>query len=352
MITRLLAAAAIVAGATAATPATKFNWTSSAPVVLPKSDATHDVVAVKDPSIVFAEGKYHVFMTTAGKGGWHIAYTSFANWSEAPKAPLFYLDQSPIGPGYRAAPQVFYFAPQKLWYLIYQGGDPLYSTTKTIGDPKSWTAPKPFFDKVPEMMRKIMEPKKGFWLDFWIICDDKKCYLFNTDDAGDLFRSETTLERFPNGFGKTVVAMSDPDRARLFEASMTYKLKGTNKYVTMIEAMGPRGRYFRSWTADRLDGKWTPQADGIVDSFAGPGNVTFPGGKWTNDISHGEMIRVGNDQVPTIDPCKPLQFLFQGYDPAKQTQDYIQLPYRLGLLTASGKNPISAMCRKVQPERG
>ena len=50
-------------------------------------------------------------------------------------APIIPLDKSPIGPGYRAAPEVFYFAPQKLWYLIFQGGDPFYSTTANIGDP-------------------------------------------------------------------------------------------------------------------------------------------------------------------------------------------------------------------------
>ena len=338
-----VAATALIAAGSAG-GATKFNWTSSAPVILPQSDATHDVVAVKDPTIVFADGKYHVFMTTAGKGGWHIAYASFANWSEAPKAPLFYLDQSPIGPGYRAAPQVFYFAPQKLWYLIYQGGDPLYSTTRTIGDPMSWTAPKPFFAKQPEEMAKVMG-KGGFWLDFWIICDTAKCHLFNTDDNGHFFRSETSVGQFPNGFRYAGLALSD-ERDRLFEASMTYKVAGTGKYVTMIEAMSPGGRYFRSWIADRLDGEWKEMASPIANPFAGAANVQFPGGKWTNDISHGEMIRLGNDQTPTIDPCKPLQFLYQGFDPAKHTDEYIQLPYRLGLLTAQGKNPISALCRR------
>jgi endo-1,4-beta-xylanase len=40
-----------------------------------------------------------------------------------------------------------------------------------------------------------------------------------------------------------------------------------------------------------------------------------------------------------------MQFLFQGFDPKRATKEYIQLPYRLGVLTAKGDNPISRMCR-------
>jgi endo-1,4-beta-xylanase len=167
--------------------------------------------------------------------------------------------------------------------------------------------------------------------------------LFNTDDNGHLFRSETSLQQFPRGFGKSTLAMTD-SRDRLFEASMTYKIAGTRKYVTMVEAIGKNGRYFRSWTADRLDGKWTPLADSLADPFAGSANVTYSGRDWTDDISHGELVRAGVDQKLEIDPCRPLQFLYQGYEPKAATQDYIRLPYRLGLLTARGNNPISRMC--------
>src|SRR5690348_10590663 len=182
-----------------------FEWKSSGPLIKPPVDA-RQIHGVKDPSIVYYDNRFHVFMTTATSTGWGIAYASFANWDEAPNAPLFMLDQSPIGPGYRAAPQVFYFAPQKLWYLIYQGGDPLYSTTNDIGDPASWTAPKPLFPIVPDIVK---HPQGNGWLDFWVICDEKKCYLFNTDDHGRLLRSETDLGQFPNGFHNTVAVMSE-----------------------------------------------------------------------------------------------------------------------------------------------
>jgi endo-1,4-beta-xylanase len=114
----------------------------------------------------------------------------------------------------------------------------------------------------------------------------------------------------------------------------------------MVEAIGPKGRYFRSWTSDRLDGRWTPLADSLASPFAGSNNVDYRGARWTLDISHGELIRAGNDQTLTIDPCKPLRFLYQGVDPRADTSDYLNLPYRLGLLTATTPNPVSVMCRR------
>ncbi|MDR7267813.1 endo-1,4-beta-xylanase [Pelomonas saccharophila] len=340
-----LAGASPGSGVSGNTPAKAlpFEWKSSEPLIKPPADRA-DIFGVKDPSIVYHDGRYHVFMTTAGKNGWGMAYTSFANWDEAPKAPQFMLDKSPIGPGYRAAPQVYYFAPQKLWYLIYQGGDPLYSTTSNIADPMSWTAPKPFYAAVPASVKD--EKGNAAWLDFWNICDDKKCYLFFTGDNGRFYRAETTLARFPEGFAEPVVVL-DEKRDDVFEASNTYKIAGTNQYLTLIEAMSPSGRYFRAWTADRLDGSWQPIPGAPMNRFAGADNVKFNDRIWSEGVSHGEMVRAGIDQTLAIDPCKPLQFVYQGLDMEKgKNYEYIELPYRLGVITATGPNAISELCKK------
>jgi hypothetical protein len=331
------------APAPAPAPATAFEWKSSEPLIKPPADAKQ-IYGVKDPTIVYHDNRYHVFMTMAGATGWGIAHTSFADWDEATNAPVFMLDQSPIGPGYRAAPQVFYFAPQNLWYLIYQGGDPLYSTTGNIADPLSWTAPKPFYAPIPASVKNAQG--NAVWLDFWIICDDKKCHLFFTGDNGSFYRGETTMERFPQGFSEPVVVMREK-LEDMFEASNTYRITGTNEYLTLIEAMGPSGRYFRAWTADSLDGTWQPIPGATMNMFAGAENVRFDGRIWSEGISHGELIRDGVDQTLSIDPCQPLRFLYQGLDLEKgKTYEYIELPYQLGVITATAPNAISVLCKK------
>jgi Glycosyl hydrolase family 62 len=48
-----------------------------------------------------------------------------------------------------AASQIFFFAPQRKWYLVFQAGAPQYSTTDDITKPETWTAPHDFFAAGP-----------------------------------------------------------------------------------------------------------------------------------------------------------------------------------------------------------
>jgi hypothetical protein len=288
-------------------------------------------VSVKDPTVVRYDNQWLVYMTTANTGGaWSLAYTSFSDWAQASAAPLTYLDQNPnIGTGYRAAPQLFYFAPKNTWYLVYQQGPPAFSTASSPTQPGAWTAPRNFIDQEPAIV--TANKGSGGWLDFWVICDSVNCYLFFSDDNGHLYRAQTTVANFPNGFGNTQIVLSD-SRFALFEAANVYKVKGVDQYLLLVEAIGSDGRrYFRSWTSTTLGGSWTALANTESNPFARASNVTFPNGQWTRDISHGEMIRSGYDQTLEIDPCR-LQYLYQGMDP-NASGDYSQLPWRLGLLT-------------------
>jgi hypothetical protein len=308
-----------------------FRWSSSGILVSPKPDSTHPIVSVKDPTVVRWNNQWLVYGTTANTAGnWSLFYTSFADWPQAASAPVFYLDRNPnIGTGYRAAPQLFFFAPQNRWYLVYQTGPPSFSTATDPTRPDTWSAPRTFIATEPPIVTQ--NKGSGQWIDFWVICDAVNCYLFFTDDNGHFYRAQTTVANFPNGFGNTQIVLSD-SRFALFEASATYKLRGANRYLTMIEGIDSAGRrWFRSWTATSLGGQWTPLAATEANPFARANNVTFPGGAWTRDISHGELIRTGVDQTMELDQCN-LRFLYQGMDP-NASGPYSQLPWRLGLLT-------------------
>lgn len=309
-----------------------LGWNTSAPLISPISDATHDLVSIKDPTVVQYGGYWHVYATVANKAGqWNMVYLKFPTWSQADSAKQIYLDTAnPAFAGYHCAPQVFYFTPQKKWYLICQSPQPTYSTTDDLSKPETWTAPQNFFPSTPS-------GAPATWIDFWVICDDTNAYLFFSGDDGRWYRSQTTLANFPNGFSNPVVVMQTASKFDLFEASCVYHIKGQNQYLAIIECIGATGRrYFKSFLADSLDGTWTPYHDSESDPFAGRANLSFNpigGAPWSNDISHGELLRDGYDQTLTIDPSST-QFLYQGMDTSTPSgTSYSQLPYRLALLT-------------------
>ncbi len=94
-----------------------------------------------------------------------------------------YGDQTAIGGGYQIAPQLFYFAPQRLWYLIYQAGNNAgYSTNSDITNPYGSSATKYLYSSEPSIV----------------------------SSNGSGWRSQTTVANFPNGMGNTVIAASDP----------------------------------------------------------------------------------------------------------------------------------------------
>ncbi len=318
-----------------ATPLAPISWVTTGPLIAPVPDAAHPIVSVKDPTVVHADGKWHVVATTYAPGkGWSMVYLNFANWAEAAQAQPFHLDQNPNLTGYHCAPQVFYFRPHRKWYLLYQSQPPTFSTADDLARPETWTKPQPLFAGTPKSV------VQG-WIDYWIICDDTHAYLFFSDDWGRFYRSRTTIGNFPQGFDEPVVVMHEPNRFDLFEASCVYRLKGRNEYLCIIECLGgPEGRrYFRAFTSDRLDGEWKPLpgADSWATPFAGMNNVKTPDGSplWSIDISHGELLRCGNDETMTIDP-QNLHFLYQGIDRHTPPMDYGLLPYRLALLRATG----------------
>jgi hypothetical protein len=306
---------------------TSLHWSDQGPLLSAKPAAGHDIVSVKDPSIVRYNGQWLVYATTADtSGAWSVEYTHFSDFSQAAAAPQYYLSDNPnLGNRYMAAPQLFYFAPKNKWFLVFQQGPPAYSTADDPTKPETWSTPTNFFAADPP----VVTQRGHGWLDFFVTCDTANCYLFAANDAGDIFRSQTTVADFPGGFGNTVVVLHDDNAGNVFEGTAVYKVKGSNTYLMLVEGWDSSGkRIYRAWTSNSLAGSWSPYAD----PFTGLANTTFTTGQWTNDISHGELIRTGYDQTLEIDPCH-LQFFYQGRDPSSDGQPYSQLPWKLGLLT-------------------
>ena len=311
----------------------QFSWRVSEPILsvsekhLPESD--HPWVAVKDPSFVRYGDRWHLFCTLrkqkTGQGRIRIGYCSFADWSEAASADWEVLD---LTLDYHGAPQIFYFQPQQKWYLIYQAADesrdlkygPCYSTTSTIGDASSWTKPEPLY-VVPDGQ------KAG--LDFWVICDDVHAHLLFTSLDGRMWHAQTSIGDFPDqGWTKPTVVL----KADIFEASHTYKLQGSDKFVTLVEAQHRKRRYFKLFTADRIAGPWKPLAATREKPAVSVRNVVNQDDSWATSYRHGEFVRSGFDQRLEIDP-NAVRLLFQGAsDQEYRKGGYGDITWRLGLL--------------------
>jgi hypothetical protein len=112
------------------------TWFVDAPILFRARAEPFDHFAVKDPTIVFSGGRYHMFYTGANaSGGWQMLYSSATTLEGFRTAAHTFLSR--IGEAYFAAPQVFYFEPHGLWYLVYQDGTfgAAYATTTNIADP-------------------------------------------------------------------------------------------------------------------------------------------------------------------------------------------------------------------------
>lgn len=295
------------------------KWTVENPIFKKGAKGSFDEVSVKDPTIVYFENAWHMFYTARGNNEYTTGYVSAKELVDLNTAQRFELKQISGKTRYGCAPQIFYFDAQNKWYLIYQNKDsnyqPAFSCNTDISNPELWSASK----------NLIQKDSKKKWIDFWIIADQTKVYLFYTEAHNGVVVRSTSLTDFPNGWSKGVKVFDD-----VHEAVHIYKVTDRSEFHMIYELNNEGVRSFGLAKANDLEGPW----EKISDEYASGGQLEFVGDskKWTEMVSHGEVIRSGFNQNMEYSPeeCK---WIIQGILKNELTDDYPSLPWKLGIIT-------------------
>lgn len=294
------------------------SWFIDKPIFEAGKQGSFDEIAVKDPSILFFENKWHLFYTARDSSEYTTGYVSAEKLSELQNASRHELGIIRGESRYGCAPQVFFFEPQKKWYLIFQTRDsnyqPAFSTTKSISNPNSWS-------KAQNLIEKDSRKK---WIDFWIIADQHRVYLFYTEAHFGVMVRSTSTNNFPNGWGKSRLVLEN-----IHEAVHVYKVKEKNEFHMIYELNTNGIRSFGLAKANHLEGPWKKE----TDDYASNNQLILSKNvePWTEMISHGELIRSNYNEFMEYEPYN-CQWLIQGLLKKELKKEYTMLPWKLGII--------------------
>jgi glycosyl hydrolase family 62 len=295
------------------------SWKAGPPIFTPGPSGAFDETAVKDPSVIYYAGKWHLFYTARGHNEYTIGYAAASTLEGLRTANRTWLTQlRSRQENYAAAPQVFYFRPHRKWYLIFQTRDsnyqPVYSTTSHLDQPASWSRPLPLVEK----------RDKAKWIDFWVICDAGRAWFFFTRSQRHVNVMSTPLADFPHGWDEM-----KPVFAPVAEAVHVYRDRGRPRYVMLFETARGQIRQYGLAESAALAGPWRQ----TTDEFATGTQLVFETGVsiWTQEVSHGELLRSGFNERLEVDAAH-LRFLIQGLTLAEHHGEYPSLPWKLGII--------------------
>ena len=304
------------------------SWWVQEPVFSPTSDE----ISVKDPSVIFSNGNYHLFYTThLDSNNTEIRHASGPNLKSLEQAKRTRV----VAGG--AAPQVF--VHKEMFYMICNGKRLKVNKGDDLGLEKNWQDIGEIYQGGVSGTNPVSNEKKAPWgpIDFWMIADGDTLFLFYALNNGAIGMTHQPLSAFPNAsnWSPHVIAVAEKGFDKIFEAPHIYHSMSDGLFYMQVEGMDGPKRKLALYKSTKLDCTWDQDGWKLVnESWACGSNISFENCQnWTNQVSHPEAIRSDDSLKMNIDDINKSHWLFMGIDPAaNKGKKYGEIPWKIGVM--------------------